>query len=101
MVYRKSARKTLGDVDIWGILTCVLWCRFAGLLFIKNAHDTLGVSHLNFNGGGRKQIHANAGQIALRMAECMGLPLFNNSLGGKAGGAEVDGQCKLNVSARI
>ncbi len=95
----KARRKLSGDVDIWDIPTDDLWCRDAGPLFVKNDDGALAISHLNFNGWGGKQVHANDGQIARRVAERMGLPLFDNGLVGEAGGAEVDGQDTLIAHA--
>ncbi len=46
----KARQKLSSDVDIWDIPTDDLLYRDTGPLFVKNAHCTLAVSHLNFNG---------------------------------------------------
>ena len=95
----KAQRKLSGDVEIWDIPRDDLWCRDAGPLFVKNDDGALANSHLNLNGWGGKQVHADDGGIARRVAERMGSPLFDNGLAGEAGGAEVDGQGTLIAHA--
>lgn len=94
--YRTAARRKLGsDVEIWNIPTDDLWCRDAGPLFLANGKGDLAVSQLNFNGWGNKQTHANDGEIAARVAERLGVPIFDNGVVGEAGGVEADGRGTL------
>lgn len=91
--HEPSARSKLSDaVEIWNVATDDLWCRDSGPLFVVDAKGGLAVSNLNFNGWGGKQVHGNDGLIARKVAERMGLPVFNNGIVGEAGGVEVDGQ---------
>ncbi|WP_420012804.1 agmatine deiminase family protein [Tateyamaria sp.] len=86
------ARKLLsGDVTLWDVSTEDLWCRDAGPIFITNDRGDLAVSHIQFNGWGRKQVHRRDSQIARRVAERLGLELHPTGLVGEAGGVEQDG----------
>ena len=86
-----AARKLLSaKVDIWDVATDDLWCRDSGPHFVSNGKN-LGVSQLNFNGWGNKQVHGNDGKIAAKIAERLGLPVFNNGIVGEAGGIEANG----------
>lgn len=58
----------------------LLWTETAGL-----------VSHIQFNGWGRKQVHKRDSQIAKTVAERLGIPLMPSGLHGEAGGVEQDG----------
>lgn len=90
--HHAAARKKLSaKVEIWDIPTDDLWCRDSGPTFVVDGKGGLAVTHLNFNGWGRKQTHANDGQIARRVAKRLGLPVFDNGLVGEAGGVEQDG----------
>lgn len=94
--HQRTARQFLSDaVEIWDVPTEDLWARDSGPLFVLDGKGGLAVSHLNFNGWGGKQIHANDGAIARRIAERMGLPLFDNGLVGEPGGVEADGSGTL------
>jgi agmatine deiminase len=53
------------------------------------------VTQFNFNGWGNKQVHGNDGKIAARVAERMGLQVFDAGLVGEAGGVETDGHGTL------
>ena len=87
-----SARAALGpSVDVWPIPTEDLWCRDSGPTFVVSGDGKLAVSELGFNGWGNKQSHAGDGQIAKRLAERLGLPVFENGLVGEGGGVEADG----------
>ncbi len=55
----------------------------------------LAVTQFNFNGWGNKQVHGNDGKIALRVAERLGLQVFDAGLVGEAGGVETDGHGTL------
>lgn len=95
-VFEPDARRKLaGTIEVWDIPTDDLWCRDAGPVFVRNEAGGLAVSHLNFNGWGNKQIHENDGRIARRVAEYLGLPVFDNGLVGEAGGVESDGHGTL------
>ena len=88
----EAAQSQVGQgVELWPIETQDLWCRDSGPTFVVNAAGELAVSELNFNGWGNKQQHQDDNQIAQRVAEKLGLPVFNNHLVGEGGGIEVDG----------
>ncbi len=90
--FENTARKKLSkSVEIWDIPTEDLWCRDAGPVFVRNKSGELAITSFNFNGWGQKQIHDNDGQIAERVAERLGMKVFNNGLVGEAGGVEADG----------
>jgi agmatine deiminase len=87
-----AAQAKLGKgVDLWPIETQDLWCRDSGPTFVTNDRGELAVSDLNFNGWGDKQQHEDDGRIAQRLADKLGLPIFNNQIVGEGGGVEVDG----------
>jgi agmatine deiminase len=91
-----AARRRLGAaVEIWEIPTDDLWCRDSGPLFVVDGKGGLAVSHIRFNGWGGKQTHRADGQIALRVAERLGVPAFERPLAGEAGGVETDGEGTL------
>lgn len=88
-----TARRQLGEnVEIWDIPTEDLWARDSGPAFVINNNGGLALAHFNFNGWGGKQVHRKDGQIARRVAEHMGLDLFDVGLVGEPGGAEFDGE---------
>jgi agmatine deiminase len=89
--HARARRKLTAGVELWDIPTEDLWCRDAGPLFVINGQGGIAISHLNFNGWGRKQIHARDSQIAPRVAERLGLPLIGSGLQGEAGGVKQDG----------
>jgi len=96
--HEKAARRLLGSkVEIWDIATEDLWARDSGPSFVVDGKGGLAMSHFNFNGWGGKQVHRQDGKIAARVAERMGLQLFDAGLVGEPGGAEVDGQGTLIV----
>ncbi len=78
-------------VELWPIETEDLWCRDSGPAFVMNGAGALAVSELNFNGWGGKQTHKDDGRIARRVAEKLGLAVFDNGVVGEGGGVEVDG----------
>jgi agmatine deiminase len=85
-------RKLVSDaVKVWDIPTEDLWCRDAGPLFAHQPDGTLAVSHINFNGWGKKQVHKRDAQIAATIAREFDLPLIDSGLYGEAGGVEQDG----------
>ena len=49
------------------------------------------MTNYNFNGWGKKQVHSADGRIAARIAEKLGLTLYDAYLVGEAGGVESDG----------
>lgn len=86
-----GARKRLsGSVEIWDIPADDLWCRDSGPLFAQDSAGRLSVRHVNFNGWGRYR-HPADERIAARVAERLGLPLFESGITGEPGGAEADG----------
>lgn len=89
--HARARRKLSASVELWDIATEDLWCRDAGPLFAINGQGGIAVSNLNFNGWGRKQVHARDSQIAARVAERLGLPIFDSGLQGEPGGVEQDG----------
>ena len=87
-----AARRQLNQkVELWDIPTEDLWCRDSGPLFAQKPDGSLAVSHLQFNGWGNKQVHARDGQIAMRVAERLGIDVIPSRLVGEAGGVEHDG----------
>ena len=62
---------------------------------VVNYKGGIAVTKFNFNGWGNKQIHGNDGQIAERVAQRLGLPVFNTGLVGEAGWVETDGHGTL------
>jgi len=94
--FAQKARGKLSDaVEIWDIATDDLWCRDSGPVFVRDKAGSLAISHLNFNGWGGKQVHGNDGKVAMRVAERLDLPVFDNGLVGEAGGVESDGRGTL------
>lgn len=86
-----KARKLLrGNITLWDIPTEDLWARDAGPLFAYRGDD-LVITHIQFNGWGKKQAHRHDGKIAARVAERLGMPLIPSGLHGEAGGVEHDG----------
>lgn len=87
-----NARAKLSrSVEIWDIPTEDLWCRDAGPIFVVNDAGDIAISHIQFNGWGRKQIHKRDSKIAERVAERLDLALMPVDLRGEAGGVEQDG----------
>jgi agmatine deiminase len=80
-----------GKVELWDIATDDLWCRDSGPSFVVDGKGGLAVTQFNFNGWGGKQVHGNDGLIAARVAERLGLQVFDAGLVGEAGGVESDG----------
>lgn len=88
-------RLVSGEVELWDIPTDDLWCRDSGPSFVIDGKGGLAVTQFNFNGWGKKQIHGNDGKVAARVAERLGLPVFDAGLVGEAGGVETDGHGTL------
>ncbi|MEO0371009.1 MAG: agmatine deiminase family protein [Pseudomonadota bacterium] len=87
-----KARKSLSEnVDLWDIPTDDLWCRDSGPLFVVNGRGDRAISHIHFNGWGRYRL-PNDEKIAARVADHMGVPLYDAGLVGEPGGAEADGK---------
>ena len=82
--------RVAAGVTLWDIPTEDLWARDAGPLFAKRGDD-LVVSHIDFNGWGRKQIHTHDGQIAARVADRLGVDIVATGLTGEPGGVDHDG----------
>ena len=79
------------QVELWDVPTEDLWCRDAGPLFAWLGEGRLAVSHIQFNGWGKKQVHRHDAQVAVEIAERLGIPLIASGLVGEAGGVEQDG----------
>ena len=89
---RSRARKRLsGKVEIWDIPTEDLWARDSGPLFATDGNGDLVISHIQFNGWGRKQTHRRDGKISAQIANRLGVNLISSGLQGEAGGVEHDG----------
>ena len=86
-----------GQVELWDIPTDDLWCRDSGPSFVIDGKGGLAVTQFNFNGWGDKQVHGNDGKIAARVAERLGLAVFDVGLVGEAGGVETDGHGTLTA----
>lgn len=83
-------RRLSQKVEVWDIPTEDLWARDSGPLFARQG-DELVVSHVQFNGWGRKQYHQNDGAIAGEVARRLNLPLVPSGLWGEPGGVDHDG----------
>jgi agmatine deiminase len=79
------------NVTLWDIPTEDLWARDSGPIVLRDGAGNRAVSGIQFNGWGGRQVHANDGQIAARVAERLGLPIIPSPLLGEAGGVEQDG----------
>lgn len=86
-----AQRKLSANVEIWDIATEDLWCRDAGPLFARTPDGGLAVSHIQFNGWGKKQVHKRDARIAAAVAKRLEIPLIASGLQGEAGGVEQDG----------
>jgi agmatine deiminase len=94
--HHRAIRKLVsGNIELWDIPTDDLWCRDSGPSFVVDGKGGLAVTQFNFNGWGNKQVHGNDGKIAARVAERLGLPVFDAGLVGEAGGVETDGHGTL------
>ncbi|MGB8812048.1 MAG: agmatine deiminase family protein [Paracoccaceae bacterium] len=94
--HHKAIKKLVsGQVELWDIPTDDLWARDSGPSFVVDGKGGLAMTQFNFNGWGGKQTHSNDGKIAARVAERLGLPLFDAGLVGEAGGVETDGHGTL------
>jgi agmatine deiminase len=80
-----------GNVEIWPLAVQDLWCRDSGPTFVLNDAGEMSVSELGFNGWGGKQEHEHDSQVARRIAEKLGLSMFENGIKGEGGGVETDG----------
>lgn len=93
--HRAIRKRVSRAVELWDVPTDDLWCRDLGPSFVVNDKGGIAVTKFNFNGWGNKQIHGNDGQIAERVAQRLGLPVFNTGLAGEAGWVETDGHGTL------
>lgn len=86
----RVARMLSGTVEFWDIPTEDLWARDAGPLIAHRANKRV-VSHIQFNGWGKKQVHKRDAQVAGAIADRLGFDLLASGLTGEAGGVEHDG----------
>lgn len=93
--HKAIKRLVSGQVELWDVPTDDLWCRDSGPSFVVDGKGGLAVTQFNFNGWGGKQVHGHDGKIAARVAERLGLPVFDAGLVGEAGGVETDGHGTL------
>ena len=93
--HRAIRKRVSRAVELWDVPTDDLWCRDLGPFFVVNGKGGIAVTQFNFNGWGNQQIHGNDGQIAERVAQRLGLPVFNTGLVGEAGGVKTDGHGTL------
>lgn len=94
--HHSAIRKRVStEVELWDIPTDDLWARDSGPSFVVDGKGGLAVTQFNFNGWGNKQTHGHDGKIAARVAERLGLPVFDAGLVGEAGGVETDGHGTL------
>lgn len=93
--HKAISKLVSGQVALWDIATDDLWCRDSGPSFVVDGKGGLAVTQFNFNGWGNKQVHGNDGKIAARVAERLGLSVFDAGLVGEAGGVETDGHGTL------
>ncbi|MEN0001232.1 MAG: agmatine deiminase family protein [Pseudomonadota bacterium] len=90
--HHDHAAKLLSDaVTLLDIPTDDLWARDAGPIFAVHDDGRLVVLQIQFNGWGRKQVHAQDSEIARRVAAHLDLPLLATGLHGEGGGVEHDG----------
>ena len=88
----ESAKEFIkAGVELWPLEVQDLWCRDSGPTFVVNANGELAASELGFNGWGNKQQHQDDAKVAGRVAEKLGLRVFENGIVGEGGGVEVDG----------
>ena len=87
------------NVELWPMAVEDLWCRDSGPGFVVDAGGKLAVSELNFNGWGDKQPHKDDARVAARIAEKLGLYVFDNGVVGEGGGVETDGAGTLLAHA--
>ncbi|MEO0720091.1 MAG: agmatine deiminase family protein [Pseudomonadota bacterium] len=87
-----AARRGLSrNVEIWDVPTDDLWCRDSGPIFTVNDKGARAVTLLNFNGWGGRGTYGRDGKVARRVAQRLGLPVFDNDVVGEGGGLETDG----------
>ena len=86
-------------VEVWPLDVQDLWCRDSGPSFVVNASGALAASELGFNGWGNKQNHKDDAQVAKRVAQKLGLKIFDNGIVGEGGGVETDGSGTLLAHA--
>jgi agmatine deiminase len=94
--HHKSIRKRVSSaVELWDIPTDDLWARDSGPSFVIDGKGGIALTQFNFNGWGGRQVHGNDDRVAARVAEQLGLQVFDVGLVGEAGGVETDGHGTL------
>ncbi|MDH6120871.1 agmatine deiminase [Kitasatospora sp. GAS204A] len=76
---------------IGSIPTDDLWMRDIAPVFRRDGRGGLQAIGLNFNGWGRKQVHADDAHVAGSVARLTGLPFIRADFVGEGGGIETDG----------
>lgn len=88
--HARAKRLLSSKVTLWDIATEDLWARDAGPLIAHQGAERV-VSHIKFNGWGKKQVHKRDSRIASALAQRLGFDLVDSGLFGEAGGVEHDG----------
>ena len=78
-------------MELWNIPTNDLWCRDSGPIIAFDDSGQRVVSHIQFNGWGKKQPHNRDAQIAKRVAAALDFNAIPSSLVEEAGGIETNG----------
>ncbi|MEM7438167.1 MAG: agmatine deiminase family protein [Pseudomonadota bacterium] len=88
-----GARKKLSaSVKLWDIPTDDLWTRDSGPIFMIDGKGGRAISHIQFNGWGRKASSRRDSKIAKRVAKRLGMDLKPTGLKGEGGSTEQDGK---------
>lgn len=88
--HARAKRMLSANVTLWDIPTEDLWARDAGPL-IAHKGSTRVVSHIQFNGWGKKQVDARDSRVAGAIADRLGFDMIKSGLRGEAGVIEHDG----------
>lgn len=82
------------NVELWDVPTEDLWARDAAPLFaVQNGRQV--ISHIAFNGWGRKQVHKADSQVVPRIADILDMDMIPSGLKGEPGGVDWDGRDTL------
>lgn len=89
------AKQYFSDLQNIDWLVCPLndlWIRDFGAVFVVNESGEKAAVDFNFNGWGEKQNYKNDAQVAVRIADELGIELLQTDICLEGGGIEVDGQ---------